>query len=495
MLAFTPTTLAAFAALLSVIRAAPIIPSTLSKRATSATIRPTDNNNVCLGVSNLSNGALVIEVACTQRGGLFNRWDISPGDNEVVRLSGLPADSGDWCLDAGLDFTSGKENELKIWQCYPGLPQQRWWYTDDAHLAVTDGNACVTNRRGSSDVFTEGCFSAGGGDHGGGNPYIQTFDIVEDGPSTPPVSEATGTTIRPTNNATACLGVSELSNGALLSAQTCTEGSGFYNQWDIKPGDNEVVRLTGLPEGSGDWCLDAGLDFTSGNDNDLKIWQCFPGLPQQRWWYTNDAHLAVTDGNACVTNYRGSSAVFTEGCFTAGGGDHGGGNPFIQTFNLVESSPASPSVGTGTTLRPTNNGTACLGVSELSNGALLSAQTCTEGSGFYNQWDIKPGDNEVVRLTGLPEGSGDWCLDAGLDFTSGNDNDLKIWQCFPGLPQQRWWYTDDAHLAVTDGNACVTNYRGSSAVFTEGCFTAGGGDHGGGNPFIQTFNIVEAGAI
>ena len=52
-----------------------------------------------------------------------------------------------------------------------------------------------------------------------------------------------------------------------------------------------------------------------------------------------------------------------------------------------------------------------------------------------------------------------------------------------------------AHLAVTDGNACVTNYRGSSAVFTEGCFTAGGGDHGGGNPFIQTFNIVEAGAI
>ena len=125
MLAFTPTTLAAFAALLSVIRAAPIIPSTLSKRATSATIRPTDNNNVCLGVSNLSNGALVLEVACTQRGGLFNRWDISPGDNEVVRLSGLPAGSGDWCLDAGLDFTSGKENELKIWQCYPGLPQQR----------------------------------------------------------------------------------------------------------------------------------------------------------------------------------------------------------------------------------------------------------------------------------------------------------------------------------------------------------------------------------
>ncbi|KAJ9113213.1 hypothetical protein QFC22_006055 [Naganishia vaughanmartiniae] len=282
---------------------------------------------------------------------------------------------------------------------------------------------------------------------------------------------AAGVTIRPTNNGTACLGVSELSNGALVSAQSCTQGTGFYNEWIVAPGDNEVVRLSGLPDGSGDWCLDAGLDFTSGNDNDLKIWQCFPGLPQQRWWYTDgkclglssniftradlssltitDQHLAVTDGNACVTNYRGNSAVFTEGCFSPGGGDHGGGNPFIQTFNLVEAGPTPPPPTTGTTIRPTNNGTACLGVSDLSNGALLSAQSCTQGTGFYNRWDLAPGDNEVVRLSGLPDGSGDWCLDAGLDFTSGNDNDLKIWQCYPGLPQQRWWYTDGKCLGLT----------------------------------------------
>ena len=119
---FIPT---AFTALLTLAQAIPIAPMNLSKRAVGATIRPTYNNNVCLGVTALSNGAILTTGACTLGTGFYNQWDISPGDNQVVRLSNLPAGSGQWCLDAGLDFTSGGIVPLKIWQCYPGVPQQR----------------------------------------------------------------------------------------------------------------------------------------------------------------------------------------------------------------------------------------------------------------------------------------------------------------------------------------------------------------------------------
>jgi len=27
---------------------------------------------------------------------------------------------------------------------------------------------------------------------------------------------------------------------------------------------------------------------------------------------------------------------------------------------------------------------------------------------------------------------------------------MKIWQCFAGLPQQSWFYTDDERIAVTN---------------------------------------------
>lgn len=125
MLSLSSTTLAAFATLLSLVHAIPITPSTLNKRAVGATIRPTYSDTTCLGVTALSNGAILTTGTCTPGTGFFNQWDISPGDNTVVRLSSLPAGSGDWCLDAGLDFTSGSIIPLKIWQCYPGVPQQR----------------------------------------------------------------------------------------------------------------------------------------------------------------------------------------------------------------------------------------------------------------------------------------------------------------------------------------------------------------------------------
>jgi hypothetical protein len=108
-------------------------------------------------------------------------------------------------------------------------------------------------------------------------------------------------------------------------------------------------------------------------------------------------------------------------------------------FTLSEAVPVAHSIAKraiGATLRPTNNANSCIGVTELANGAYLSSRPCDEG-GFYNKWDVSPGDNQVVRLSGLPAGSGDWCLDAGLDYNSGSIVALKIWTCYPGLPQQR----------------------------------------------------------
>lgn len=109
---------------------------------------------------------------------------------------------------------------------------------------------------------------------------------------------------------------------------------------------------------------------------------------------------------------------------------------FITFSEAVPLTHSSAKRAIGATLRPTNNDASCIGVTELANGAFLSSRPCTEG-GFYNKWDVSPGDNQVVRLSGLPAGSGDWCLDAGLDYTSGSIVGLKIWTCYPGLPQQR----------------------------------------------------------
>lgn len=120
---FNIATIAALASLLTTTKAAPVV-HPIAKRAIGATIRPTNNDASCIGVTSLANGAFLSAGLCTDAS-FYNKWDISPGDNQVVRLSGLPAGSGDWCLDAGLDYNSGSITALKIWQCYPGVPQQR----------------------------------------------------------------------------------------------------------------------------------------------------------------------------------------------------------------------------------------------------------------------------------------------------------------------------------------------------------------------------------
>jgi hypothetical protein len=82
----------------------------------------------------------------------------------------------------------------------------------------------------------------------------------------------------------------------------------------------------------------------------------------------------------------------------------------------------------------------CIGVEVLENGAQVVQKNCTDfnpnsATPFYNQWDIVPGNNQVVRLSGLPEGSGDFCLDSGDSM--GWYPAAKIWTCYPGMPGQQ----------------------------------------------------------
>lgn len=48
-------------------------------------------------------------------------WDINKGDGQV-KLFGT-----NYCLDAGSNPANGVV--LKVWTCYPGVPQQQWYYS------------------------------------------------------------------------------------------------------------------------------------------------------------------------------------------------------------------------------------------------------------------------------------------------------------------------------------------------------------------------------
>lgn len=117
-------------ALVNLANAAPLESHpTILKRATGAQISATPGGaDSCLDVELLENGARVSNKNCTQFNPsstppFYNKWDISFGNNQVVRLSGLPSGSGDFCLDSG--DSVGSYPPAKIWTCYPGLPAQQ----------------------------------------------------------------------------------------------------------------------------------------------------------------------------------------------------------------------------------------------------------------------------------------------------------------------------------------------------------------------------------
>ncbi|KAG6917259.1 hypothetical protein DXG01_003206 [Tephrocybe rancida] len=94
-------------------------------------------------------------------------------------------------------------------------------------------------------------------------------------------------TIHPNGDPTQCL---EVQGGQFRSG---TPVQTFYcngtpaQQWKISRGTT-TVQVDVAP-----FCLDAGADPHPGVP--VKIWQCFPNLPAQTWFYTADNRIALKD--------------------------------------------------------------------------------------------------------------------------------------------------------------------------------------------------------
>jgi hypothetical protein len=126
MLTYTALTL--FAVLSQAVMGSPI-----EKRATNTVIR-SGRNGQCLSLPSgvqPANGVQLVTRDCNSA----TRWDISPGSGSVI-VTGT-----NFALDAGVP--QGNNMNAKVWQSYPGSPQQTWYLTADNRIAVTGGNQCL----------------------------------------------------------------------------------------------------------------------------------------------------------------------------------------------------------------------------------------------------------------------------------------------------------------------------------------------------------------
>jgi hypothetical protein len=79
---------------------------------------------------------------------------ISKGSASLARNT---TDDLNRCLDAGVNSTNGAPG--KVYTCYSGASQQRWYLTGDNHIAVTGGNQCLDRKSGTDEFQTWQCSS------------------------------------------------------------------------------------------------------------------------------------------------------------------------------------------------------------------------------------------------------------------------------------------------------------------------------------------------
>ncbi|KAJ9119935.1 hypothetical protein QFC24_005418 [Naganishia onofrii] len=271
------------------------------------------------------------------------------------------------------------------------------------------------------------------------------------------LKRATGAHIASSVSPDFCVGVEELKDGAGLFTKNCTTNGAsstpvFYNKWDISPGNNQVVRLSGLPAGSGDFCLDAG--DLSGSLRSSKIWTCYPGLPQQQWYYTDDKHIAITGGSGCLETGRYGTPI-NQCSSNSGSGS--------QTWNIVEGSgappPPPPPANTGKPIKWVQDGRElCLTVGNgyFASGTGLTINSCFDPSSNYyafQQFLYTPGATKI-QVAPNSHTTTNYCVDFGSD-RGVNGVGAKIWECYDNLPAQSLWITDDNHIAVVGDNQCM----------------------------------------
>ena len=142
-----------------------VVASPLNKRYTNSVIQ-SGRNGQCLslpaGVS-ASNGVGLVTTSCNTA----TRWDINPGSGSVI-VSGT-----NFALDAGVP--QGNNAIAKVWQSYPGSPQQTWFLTTDNRIAVTGGNQCLD--QGDNGPQTYQCTT--GNTNQGKSMYLLTARLAD----------------------------------------------------------------------------------------------------------------------------------------------------------------------------------------------------------------------------------------------------------------------------------------------------------------------------
>ncbi|KIJ54205.1 carbohydrate-binding module family 13 protein [Sphaerobolus stellatus SS14] len=120
-------------------------------------------------------------------------------------------------------------------------------------------------------------------------------------------------------------------------------------------------------------------------------------------------------------------------------------NGFFVTFCPDGSFPSSPTVGV--TLHPNGDTEKCLDVrgAVFEDGTPVQIFDCNDTPA--QRWILNR-DTTQVTLAGT-----NFCLDAGT--TPGNNTPMKIWECFLGLTQQTWFYTDDNRIALQGQGQCL----------------------------------------
>ncbi|KAF7760931.1 CAZyme family CBM13 [Agaricus bisporus var. burnettii] len=108
-------------------------------------IHPMYDETKCLDVrqSGYKDGTPVDIFECN--GTPAQNWSLQPGTTKV-KVAGK-----NFCLDAGKAPTNG--TKLKIWTCYPNLPAQTWYYTDDKRISLKDSGFCMDLTGGSNENY------------------------------------------------------------------------------------------------------------------------------------------------------------------------------------------------------------------------------------------------------------------------------------------------------------------------------------------------------
>ncbi|KAJ9116984.1 hypothetical protein QFC22_004642 [Naganishia vaughanmartiniae] len=257
-----------------------VLASPLKRAPASYNIHASGAPNLCLGTTTTpANGVVLYNIPCTTAPGspkAYLDFTFEPTIPGVFQLTGT-----NFCIDAGLNF-----NELKLWTCYPGAPQQNWVYTgsQDRHIALYQQTECISYSGG-------GCGNGGcaPGSVGCNPDAVQKWDLTPSGGGPPPVT--TGQEIR---FGTQCLGLTAATatDGTLVSTGPCLAANDKAKStqlWNVAAkGSDGLIKLAGT-----NYCLDAGSPPLA-NGRLAKTWTCYQGLKQQTWFHTYDDHLAIT---------------------------------------------------------------------------------------------------------------------------------------------------------------------------------------------------------